>query len=592
MINKLLGLGLLSLVCVFSIHAQDALPEPEPPVEDTRPIDYLIIHANSLKDSAWKWSLHRSKTRQVSVVAMSKIGKNPDVDEIRDYIKDAAGGEKIREGFQVLLIGDCPDEGKKADPEVEIPWQLTNNVDANPTPARRSRVPTDNVYADLIEDRDARPDIAVGRIPARTNEEVERALAKVQAYEKAPLGDWSRNLTFFAGEGRFGVVIDRLLENLFKRFVEQTINQAYDVRMTYANVASSYAYVPRQFSDKVIEEANAGALMLVYMGHGSHDRLDDMHVGETRYPILKDTDVSKFAIKDGQLPIMLILACQTGALDHAKGCLAETICFTENAPVAVVASSRDCHPYSNVLLQKSLTGEITENRVETLGEAFLKGKQELVDAKDPKRAELEGMARWVIPNKKERDSLNRAHLALYNLIGDPGLRLRHPNCKTEIGTTDDDGFKAQTEISVNQGDEFEFAVRFAPALGVPVTTSTAPPKDDTLEIALETRRSVIAHELKSFERADLTSDDPDARKKAESIVAENHALSNDKRVDGFTFSGGNIQTSRDSATHFFSGKIPPSLEAGDYILKVLAHDSQGKVCGFVAVQVTVKEKEK
>ena len=56
------------------------------------------------------------------------------------------------------------------------------------------------------------------------------------------------------------------------------VDQSYDVRMSYANINSEYAYIPTKFSEKVIEEANKGALFLTYVGHGMYDRLDNMHV--------------------------------------------------------------------------------------------------------------------------------------------------------------------------------------------------------------------------------------------------------------------------------------------------------------------------
>src|SRR5690606_8598132 len=127
---------------------------------------------------------------------------------------------------------------------------------------------------------------------------------------------------------------------------------------------------------------NRGAILLTYLGHGLYDRLDNMDVEvdgkRIRYPILTSEHVERFDIPDGKLPVMMIIACQTGQMDHREGCLAEKICFTEKAPVAVIASSRDSHPYSNTILQKAVVKEMIDNKAATLGQAFMDAKRELI----------------------------------------------------------------------------------------------------------------------------------------------------------------------------------------------------------------------
>jgi hypothetical protein len=573
--------GLLVWTAAVPVTAQDQ-PESRP-----HPRDYLILCADNFADVAWQWALWRGNHgRYAAVHKLSDIraDRPPTLEEIREFVRKQAGGEKIRENFQLLLLGDCPVEGTESyDPRVEIPWFLTPQLDSNPAPARRERVPTDNFLADLVEDPDRKPDIAVGRVPARTVEQAELALNKIKAYETAQAGEWMRNLTFFAGEGRFGA----MMENLFMQFAERTISQHYNVRMTYANIRSSYAYAPSRLSAKVIEEANAGALLLTYMGHGLRDRLDDMYVqveGEKlRYPILTGDDVRGFNIPEGRLPVMLIVACETGRMDHAEQCLAERILFTERAPIAVLASSRDSHPYANTLLQKAFISEITENRVATLGEAMIRAKRELVEAKDPDRKELDRMAMMIVP-KAERDELNRSHISMYNLCGDPGLRLRHPSLRAEPELADK---------SVAAGREFTVTVR-VPASALADSEDGRPPSLKwKLSVELQTRRTTIAGQLKPVTAADLASPDAAKRKAAEDALAANHAVSNNKRVGAFshTFQGFKQSMGKEELVTklVFQCKTDNSLAPGDYILKVFALDEKGAACGFHSVEFTLKE---
>lgn len=583
--------GVALLFALAPMHlAQDETEDDEKKTEaaDEREVDYLVITADGLEDIAHQWAAYRgdhgrvAKVLTISEIAGEYGGKQIGVTEIKSRIVKESGGAEPREGFQVLLLGDCPDEDAGGyDKQSQIPWFLTRQMDANPTESRRKRIPTDNFYADTVKDDDMLPDIAVGRIPARTVEQARMALNKVKAYESAAQGEWLRNLTFFAGEGRFGAAIDKMLEKLFITFAEQTIDQAYNVRMTYANINSEYAYVPRKFSEKVIEEANRGALVLTYLGHGLYDRLDNMYVEvegkRVRYPILTSEDVGKFDIPDGKLPVMLIIACQTGYMDHKEGCLAETICFTEKAPVAVIASSRDSHPYSNTILQKGVIQQMTDTRAPTLGEAFLNAKRELILAEDPDRGQLEFMAMLVIPDKKERDQLNRSHLSLYNLTGDPGLRMQYPKLDFDlaVGNT----FKAGGDLvpGIRADDVFW---KFD-ADGV----------HGDFEFWIEVERPEHANEIKEFDKSALAGTDEDARAKAEKVIAGNHANANDKKVGALEMKaiGTTARKGRNGEELIFEGKLDPGLEPGDYILKVFARDPEGERCGFAAARIKVNK---
>ena len=576
--NRLIALlAVLALVATALVTAQDGGKTSS---DAPAPCDYLIICADGLKASADDWAAYRKANgRNPKVVTLTEIAKAAEVDEagmveIKQHIETAAKATSDpMTGFQVLLIGDCPNEDATShDAKTEIPWFLTRQMDSNPTEQRRKRVPTDNFYADIDNDENNLPEFAIGRIPARTNEQVQLALKKVKAYETSGEGEWLRNLTFFAGEGRFGEQVDRMLEGLFTKFAEQTIDPKYTVRMTYANINSSYAYVPRLFSDKVIEEANAGALMLVYIGHGSYDRLDNMYVEKTRYPILLGEDVAKFNIPDGKLPVMLIVACQTGYMDHPQGSLCERICFAEKAPVAVVASSRDSHPYSNTLLQKAMVGEIIANRRGTLGEALMRAKRELILAEDPDRGQLEFMARFIIPKKDERDALNRSHISMYNLTGDPGLRLRYPSLQAE----------KLSDATWNAEKGFAHIKVHAPQFG-------ADNKELVWECSVEVLRSKIPGELKTFDAADLASGDAKKVKAAEEAIAANHAISNNKRVAAMKLTHIGVSKGSGIVEQHFEGKPEPALAPGDYILKLSARDSEGKAYGFTSLALTVKK---
>lgn len=580
MFARCIQAGLMAALLLASSAA------PTVAADESATPDYLVISADGLAASAEQWAAYRKQQgRSVEVATLADIAKAAGKEKVnlldlKQFIKKR-GGEKPAAGFQVLLLGDCPVEGSEGyDAKSEIPWFMSTYKDAY----ERSAIPGDNWLADTLTDDNEIPDFAIGRIPARTPEQAALALNKVKSYESAKLGEWVKRLTFFAGEGRFGPAVDQMLENLFTQMAEQVIDPAYDLRMTYANIKSAYAYVPSRFSDKVLEEANTGAFLLSYMGHGAVDRLDDMHVSqgegkrELRYPILQGDDVAKFNIEEGRLPVMIIVACATGFLDHKEPCLSERICFAQKAPVAVISSSRDSHPYSNTLLQNALITEMTKNRRATLGECFLRAKREIVLGEDKNRKQLENMAALIIPKKSERDKLNRAHLHLYNLIGDPGLRLRYPQSEVSFEP-------AKAEVA--RGGELEMTFAFSPALpGNPVSKSTES-ASVKIGVTLEVRRSQVYGALKPFDAKDLISADESRRKAAEDAIAANHATANAKVVapcalNGVTYSGG-------CTGGRFVIKVDQALAPGDYVVKLFALDSKGERCAFAALKLKVSE---
>ncbi len=574
---------------IIPIRAEETAPKKR--------VDYLIITADSFADAAKEWGEYRAqKGRRIAVKTVSDIATNwgherASVTDIKNTIKGAAS-ETINAEFQVLLIGDCPSSpGKKPegelnyDPNVELPWFITDLKDE-----QGSIIAGDNFYADIADKDDDLPEIAVGRIPARTIEEVRLALAKVKAYESARNGEWIKRLTFFAGEGHYGPLIDSMIEMAFTQFADEHVDNAYDLRMTYANLDSPYAWVPSKFTDKVAEEANMGSLLLTYLGHGAWDRLDDFRVkidGKfSTYPILKADDVGKFAIKDGQLPVMLIIACDTGWMDGpAKNrCLGERILFTDNAPVAVIASSRNSHPYSNMIVQKGIVQGIANRKCETLGEAFRYMKRELTLGQEPDRKDLEDMAAMLMPKKSERDAKNRAHLFLYNLMGDPGLKIKHVVSQFKAVLFDNKNGGPASTNEVEEG--------FAPEYEIDIPQDLQDQKSPvSLTVTLERRRASLGAEPAKFDPADLASKDEKVRAAAEKIVMANHKMANDRLISPGVCVMPEIAPDVGVIRETYGFNLDKPLAPGDYLVKIFALDKKGDKCGFTALPFKVVKKK-
>ena len=288
-------------------------------------------------------------------------------------------------------------------------------------------IATDNWYADL--DDDGSPDVALGRLTADSPEELRQIVAKTLAYERSTdLGPWRRQLNVVAGIGGFGALADAVLESATRYFITQNIPAAYRVSMTYGSWRSPYCPAPRSFQEATIERLNEGALFWVYIGHGHHLSVDRLRVPDGEHPIFSVDDVPKLDCRHGA-PVAVFLACYTGAIDAAADCLAEQMLRRPGGPVAILAGSRVTMPYGMSVMSLGLLDEVFNKRCETVGEAVLHAKQRMLKeaaSGEQQRTMLDTIAGAISPAPKMLAEERAEHVLMFNLIGDPLLRVRHP----------------------------------------------------------------------------------------------------------------------------------------------------------------------
>jgi hypothetical protein len=197
--------------------------------------------------------------------------------------------------------------------------------------------------------------------------------------------------------------------------------------MTYGSWQSPYCPDPREFHGAALERLNEGSLFWVYIGHGHRTGLDRVRVPGARYPILSSADVPKIHAAQGS-PIALMLACHTGAFDAAEDCLAEQMLARDGAPAAILCGSRVTMPYAMATMSQEMLAQCFERRRETVGELMLHAKREMMveGRKNSQRQMLDVIAKLISPAKTTLADERREHLHLFNLIGDPTMRIAHP----------------------------------------------------------------------------------------------------------------------------------------------------------------------
>lgn len=401
------------------------------------PADTVVVCPTAWRGALEEWLEYRRG--QGHVVELLEAGA--DAADIRRAIGEAARGGRLR---YVVLVGDvtCAGEGKSA-PDNNSPGALNSPDDGA---GRRPGVPTylveakvnvhwgsepllatDHPYGDL--DDDGQPELAVGRLPADSAAELAELVRRTLDYERSrDFGPWRQRVNLVAGVGDFGPLADAALEAAARYFITQGIPPEVQTSMTYASWRSPYCPDPRRFHQTAVERWNEGSWFWVYIGHAQPWALDRPRLFGASRPILAAGDVGELRCRAG-CPIALFLCCYVGAFDLPEDCLAEKMLLAPGGPVAVLAGSRVTMPYAMTVLANGLLDECFRRRVATLGDAVLGAKRRLIEepAEDetPRRM-LDSVARLLSPMPRQLAAERAEHVLLFNLLGDPLLRLRHP----------------------------------------------------------------------------------------------------------------------------------------------------------------------
>jgi len=303
---------------------------------------------------------------------------------IRTLLAEAEKSWKIKPRF-VLLVGDSTYDpaGYQHDlPPAYLPSPFINTVYGGETVS-------DNLIADL--DEDGYPDIALGRLPARSSEQMETMINKIIDYsQKQASGDWQERVLFTA-DGR---------EEQFKSTSEQ-------LRTDLADNINAVTVYPEAASDamsQILPALNEGSLIVNYIGHGS--------VQQWGRDQLLTVDVASELNNGPRLPVFINMTCLTGLFSHpSEESLAETLLWAQNGgAIAAIAPSSLTLPNNQRPLNAALLKELLSTEDLTVGEALMRAKQSVP-----------------LDNNNQKDIV-----ATFNLLGDPALLIGKNKSSTAV----------------------------------------------------------------------------------------------------------------------------------------------------------------
>ncbi len=344
--------------------------------------DYIVIAPNELIEGAHYLAEYRNSAGFSSmVVNLEDIYDEfnhgiPNLNAIRDFIEYAYYNWQYMPRY-IVLAGDGSYDYKGASNYGDnlFPVKLMSN--------ESGILASDGWFAD-IEGNDGIPEIAIGRIPVVTEEELFEYTDKLVSYENT-YGDWKNRVLMTTDDEDNGE--DFIADS---RRLEKYIPDGIPTDRIYLDQSN-----PAFARNAIVSAFNSGIGLINFIGHGGSRQW-------AAEGILRTYDASRLD-NYGAYPVLTSFTCATGFFFlPGYDSLAESLLIqNETGIIAAFASSATSEKSQGALLGESFFKEYFNHNNVTLGDIVVFAKKRF--------AQLGG---------------NSDHLRLYNLLGDPALLVR------------------------------------------------------------------------------------------------------------------------------------------------------------------------
>lgn len=329
------------------------------------PSTYLVIGPDALFDTAdfqdfvaWK----QQKGYEVVHVTVQEAGTTQT--GIQAFIRNAYATWEHAPSY-ILLLGDTN----------EVPFFVGSGGDN----------PASDLYYQLSDDLDLFPDIAVGRFPARTAEDVANMVRKTLFNEMGDYGQpvWATTAAFLASEDNWDIS-----QGTHDYVIDTYMNAAGFTSLKY------YTHLGATTMD-VLTAINSNLGIVTYSGHG----------GETLWadgPVV-DADQVRNLINT-VYPFVFSFACVTGSFDEDES-FSETWLKVPHGGVAMWASSVNSYWDEDDVLER------------VMYDGFFAG-----DGRSYPMPWISGMTDYGklgVWQQYGGEGLSRRYMEMYNLMGDP-----------------------------------------------------------------------------------------------------------------------------------------------------------------------------
>ena len=289
----------------------------------------------------------------------------------------------------------------------------------------------DPLFSDL--DGDGVPNFPVGRIPAKTPEQLGVVISKIIAYENRPLGVSDLNLPVWSGTPAYGKLLDETADWLLMSAISKSAPKWAQPWLITANPSNTLNAWPADQPQLFNEQIQKGAAFTAMMGHGATDLFLSMESPSGNvlaHDEIVYTNSHAMCLDDPKMisPPLVIFACDCGNFaDSRRTSLAATLLLGRGGPVATIGATTESHPLTNYYSSIALLQELSKAQPATrVGDLWLATQLSAQKMRKPLVERLLKNVEGALEVEIDIPKLKRDQLQMYAYLGDPALAISLP----------------------------------------------------------------------------------------------------------------------------------------------------------------------
>ena len=248
-----------------------------------------------------------------------------------------------------------------------------------------------------------KPDVAVGRLPARTPDEAKTLVDKIISYaQNEYAGPWQNEICMMGDDGNDNShmkTADKVATMIESTYPNYNVDKIY--WDAYQRTSSSTGYSYPDVTRLIKQQLQNGALMMNYCGHGAAYAM-------SHELVMKLTDFE--AQQSNYLPLWMTASCDIMPFDGQEENIGETVMLnSKGGGIAFFGTTRTVYATYNEVMNLAFTKHVLTPGM-AIGEAVRLAKCELV----------------------EKSSDLTCNKLQYTLLGDPALQLNTPRQKMVV----------------------------------------------------------------------------------------------------------------------------------------------------------------
>ena len=265
-----------------------------------------------------------------------------------------------------------------------------------------------------------KPDVAVGRLPARTPDEAKTLVDKIISYaQNEYAGPWQNEICMMGDDGNDNShmkTADKVATMIESTYPNYNVDKIY--WDAYQRTSSSTGYSYPDVTRLIKQQLQNGALMMNYCGHGAAYAM-------SHELVMKLTDFENQ--QSNYLPLWMTASCDIMPFDGQEENIGETVMLnSKGGGIAFFGTTRTVYATYNEVMNLAFTKHVLTPGM-AIGEAVRLAKCELV----------------------EKSSDLTCNKLQYTLLGDPALQLNTPQQKMVVDSIN--GLPATQDIKLAAG---------------------------------------------------------------------------------------------------------------------------------------------